>query len=51
MEANFFVNILFQEPIRKGAVSHTLMVEELGRRRVNHGVVLQVQPVLRFVIN
>ncbi|CAO2191577.1 unnamed protein product [Urochloa humidicola] len=25
------------EPIRKGAVSHTLMVEELGRRRVNHG--------------
>ncbi|RCV31253.1 hypothetical protein SETIT_6G161800v2 [Setaria italica] len=25
------------EPIRKGAVGHTLMVEELGRRRVNHG--------------
>ncbi|KAF8772925.1 hypothetical protein HU200_005323 [Digitaria exilis] len=25
------------EPIRKGAVAHTLMVEELGRRRVNHG--------------
>ncbi|WVZ92763.1 hypothetical protein U9M48_038805 [Paspalum notatum var. saurae] len=25
------------EPIRMGAVSHTLMVEELGRRRVNHG--------------
>jgi len=45
MEANFFVNILFQEPIRKGAVSHTLMVEELGRRRVNHGVVLRVRPL------
>ncbi|XP_062192839.1 protein ENHANCED DISEASE RESISTANCE 2-like isoform X2 [Phragmites australis] len=26
-----------QEPIRKGAVSHTLMVEELGRRKVNDG--------------
>ncbi|KAG2579030.1 protein ENHANCED DISEASE RESISTANCE 2-like [Panicum virgatum] len=25
------------DPIRKGAVGHTLMVEELGRRRVNHG--------------
>ncbi|KAL6647344.1 hypothetical protein ACP70R_014781 [Stipagrostis hirtigluma subsp. patula] len=25
------------EPIRKGVVSHTLMVEELGRRKVNHG--------------
>jgi len=35
--AYFFLNILFQEPIRKGAVGHTLMVEELGRRRVNHG--------------
>ncbi|XP_047073041.1 protein ENHANCED DISEASE RESISTANCE 2-like [Lolium rigidum] len=25
------------EPIRKGFVSHTLMVEELGRQKVNHG--------------
>ncbi|KAF6147591.1 hypothetical protein GIB67_031582 [Kingdonia uniflora] len=25
------------KPITKGAVGHTLMVEELGRRRVNHG--------------
>lgn len=45
MEAYFFLNILRQEPIRKGAVSHTLMVEELGRQRVNHGVMLQVQPL------
>nr|AWA44761.1 hypothetical protein SS88P14_000002 [Saccharum spontaneum] len=36
------------EPIRKGAVSHTLMVEELGRRRVNHGVVLRDVYVLRL---
>lgn len=25
------------KPIRKGVVSHTLMVEELGRKKVNHG--------------
>ncbi|CAM0945067.1 unnamed protein product [Alopecurus aequalis] len=25
------------EPIRKGFVSHTLMVEEIGRQKVNHG--------------
>ncbi|TVU05717.1 hypothetical protein EJB05_48896 [Eragrostis curvula] len=25
------------EPIRKGVVSHTLIVEELGRQKVNHG--------------
>nr|CAB3483073.1 unnamed protein product [Digitaria exilis] len=35
------------EPIRKGAVAHTLMVEELGRRRVNHGVA--AQPFLYFL--
>ncbi|KAL6859367.1 hypothetical protein ACP4OV_017626 [Aristida adscensionis] len=28
---------LVVEPIRKGVCSHTLMVEELGRRQVNHG--------------
>ncbi|KAL6541200.1 hypothetical protein OROMI_025083 [Orobanche minor] len=32
------------KPIRRGAVGHTLMVEELGRRKVNHGDVY----VLRF---
>ncbi|XP_058067520.1 protein ENHANCED DISEASE RESISTANCE 2-like isoform X2 [Magnolia sinica] len=32
------------KPIRKGVVSNTLMVEELGRRKVNHGDVF----VLRF---
>ncbi|VAI31208.1 unnamed protein product [Triticum turgidum subsp. durum] len=26
------------EPIRKGFVSHTLVVEEVGRKKVNHGV-------------
>ncbi|CAA0819955.1 Protein of unknown function (DUF1336 [Striga hermonthica] len=32
------------KPIRRGVVGHTLMVEELGRRKVNHGDVY----VLRF---
>ncbi|XP_077238035.1 ENHANCED DISEASE RESISTANCE protein (DUF1336) isoform X2 [Tasmannia lanceolata] len=32
------------KPIRKGVVGHTLMVEELGRRKVDHGDVY----VLRF---
>lgn len=32
------------KPIRKGVIGHTLMVEELGRRKVNHGDVY----VLRF---
>ncbi|OIS97178.1 PREDICTED: protein ENHANCED DISEASE RESISTANCE 2-like [Nicotiana attenuata] len=32
------------KPIRRGVISHTLMVEELGRRRVNHGDLY----VLRF---
>lgn len=31
---------LLQKPIRKGVVGHTLMVEELGRRKVAHGVKL-----------
>ncbi|XP_037433999.1 protein ENHANCED DISEASE RESISTANCE 2-like isoform X2 [Triticum urartu] len=26
------------EPIRKGFVSHTLVVEEVGRKKVNHGI-------------
>nr|DAD27336.1 TPA_asm: hypothetical protein HUJ06_028804 [Nelumbo nucifera] len=26
------------KPIRKGVVGHTLMVEELGRKKVNHGI-------------
>ena len=29
---------LLQKPIRRGVVGHTLMVEELGRRKVNSGV-------------
>ncbi|GFP97051.1 protein enhanced disease resistance 2-like [Phtheirospermum japonicum] len=33
-----------KNPIRRGVVGHTLMVEELGRRKVNHGDVY----VLRF---
>nr|XP_016493723.1 PREDICTED: protein ENHANCED DISEASE RESISTANCE 2-like [Nicotiana tabacum] len=32
------------KPIRRGVINHTLMVEELGRRRVNHGDLY----VLRF---
>ncbi|KAI3446803.1 hypothetical protein Pfo_003468 [Paulownia fortunei] len=32
------------KPIRRGVIGHTLMVEELGRRKVNHGDVY----VLRF---
>jgi hypothetical protein len=40
-ETYFLLNILLQEPIRKGVVSHTLMVEELGRQKVNNGVVAQ----------
>ncbi|XP_059635352.1 protein ENHANCED DISEASE RESISTANCE 2-like isoform X2 [Cornus florida] len=32
------------KPIRRGVVGHTLMVEELGRRKVNHGDVY----VIRF---
>ncbi|CAH9070358.1 unnamed protein product [Cuscuta epithymum] len=32
------------KPIRKGAIGHTLMVEDLGRRKVNHGDVY----VLKF---
>ncbi|KAK6151642.1 hypothetical protein DH2020_014277 [Rehmannia glutinosa] len=33
-----------KKPIRRGVIGHTLMVEELGRRKVNHGDVY----VLRF---
>lgn len=32
------------KPIRRGVINHTLMVEEIGRRRVNHGDLY----VLRF---
>lgn len=33
-----FLFYFVQKPIRRGVVGHTLMVEELGRRKVNHGV-------------
>lgn len=29
---------MVQKPIRRGVIGPTLMVEELGRRRFNHGV-------------
>ncbi|KAF8400559.1 hypothetical protein HHK36_013858 [Tetracentron sinense] len=31
------LGFLEEKPIRKGVIGHTLMVEELGRRRVNNG--------------
>ena len=37
---NFLMKRLFQDPVRKGVVSHTLMVEELGRRKINHKVAM-----------
>lgn len=36
-----FFTVFLQKPIRKGVISPTLMVEELGRRKVNHGVLFK----------
>lgn len=37
-----------QKPIRRGVVGHTLMVEELGRRKVNHGVMACISFEFQF---
>ncbi|CAK7338509.1 unnamed protein product, partial [Dovyalis caffra] len=35
--------VVVEKPIRKGVIGPTLMVEELGRRKVNHGDVYVVR--------
>lgn len=48
----FVLNVSFdQKPIRKGAVGSTLMVEDLGRRKINNKVIpCQVRSYLNLCL-